>query len=212
MQDAVYDCIVACNWKLTSLLRSRRFFCDAELVLFFKSHLLSFIEYRTAGIFHASVSVLAPLDRILTRFLKDINVSAVNALMHFNLAPLKTRRDIAILGIIHRAVLKLGPPQLHSFFMSQANRPRFTRHWHRHILEDPCNIARPDFFTRSIFGSIAIYNLLPDFVVATQSVQSFQSKLQSILKFLVQSGYDHWDDCFSRRICLVNSNLPSISQ
>ena len=148
----------------------------------------------------------------MTRFLRDINVSATDALMHFNLAPLKTRRDMAILGIIHRAVMKRGPPQLHSFFKHQANRPRFTRHWHRYILEDPCDVVRPDYFTRSIFGSIAIYNLLPDFVVATQSVQGFQSKLQSILKFLVQSGYGCWDDCFSRRINLVSSVLPAISQ
>ena len=39
------------------------------------------------------------------------------ALFHFNLAPLETRRDIAQLGVIHRAALRKGPNHLHNFFM-----------------------------------------------------------------------------------------------
>ena len=34
------------------------------------------------------------------------------ALEHFSLAPLAARREIAMLGVIHRAVLKKGPLQL----------------------------------------------------------------------------------------------------
>ena len=36
--------------------------------------------------------------------------------MNFNLAPLSTRRDIAMLGVIHRAALREGPQQLLIFF------------------------------------------------------------------------------------------------
>ena len=50
------------------------------------------------------------------RFLHRLGISGVNALMNFNLAPLSTRRDIAMLGVVHRAVLQEGPEQLRQFF------------------------------------------------------------------------------------------------
>ena len=108
MADAVHECTVSCGWKLESLLRSRRFFCDSELVNFFKVHVLSFIEYRTAGIAHASASVLAPIDRIFDRFLRQLGISIFDALVYFNLVPLYLRRDIVILGVIYRTVLEQG--------------------------------------------------------------------------------------------------------
>ena len=36
--------------------------------------------------------------------------------MHSNIAPSNARRDIAILGSIHRAVLRIGPPQFCDLF------------------------------------------------------------------------------------------------
>eukprot|EP00969_Alexandrium_andersonii_P279798 12368234-Alexandrium_andersonii.AAC.1 len=38
------------------------------------------------------------------------------ALLRFRLAPLAVRRDIALLGLVHRAALGLGPPQLQQIF------------------------------------------------------------------------------------------------
>ena len=82
----------------------------------FKSHLLSFIEYRTAAISHGCPSLLEPLDDILTRLLVRLNIIHEEAISHFNLAPFCTRRDIAQLGLIHRAVLRKGLSHLHTFF------------------------------------------------------------------------------------------------
>ena len=42
MLDAVTDLMSACNWKLTQLLRGRRYFSMRELVQLYKAHLLSF--------------------------------------------------------------------------------------------------------------------------------------------------------------------------
>ena len=42
-------------------------------------------------------------------FLRECGLSDEEALLHFNLAPLETRRDIAKLGLIHRSVLGGGP-------------------------------------------------------------------------------------------------------
>ena len=54
MHTAIDDCVTACGWKLESIMRTRRFFSHAELILFFKAHLLSFIEYRTPGVYYAA--------------------------------------------------------------------------------------------------------------------------------------------------------------
>ena len=70
MTDAVDKCVSGASWRLYSLLRTRRFHDDAELVCLFKAHILSYIEYRTSAVSHASASVLGPLDALQTRFLK----------------------------------------------------------------------------------------------------------------------------------------------
>ena len=51
-----------------------------------------------------------------TRFLKALGCSELEALMEFNLAPLRTRRDVAMLGVLHRTVLDKGPEHFKEFF------------------------------------------------------------------------------------------------
>ena len=124
MVDAIGDVVTDAGWKLKSLMRSGRFYCDAELVLLYKSHLLSFLEYRTPAIYHARRDALSRLDSVQQRFLRGTGIDEVAALMHFNLAPLATRRDIAMPGLIHRTVLGKGPPHFRKCF--QLARPAGT--------------------------------------------------------------------------------------
>ena len=49
-------------------------------------------------------------------FLRDIGIDEITALVTFHLAPLATRRDIAMLGLIHRTILGKGPSQFNAFF------------------------------------------------------------------------------------------------
>ena len=55
-------------------------------------------------------------DKLQDSFLQKLGIAPLEALMEFNLAPLATRRDIAMLGLVHRAVLRKGPPQFWEFF------------------------------------------------------------------------------------------------
>jgi len=82
MQDCVHELVTDCGWKLRTLLRTRRFHTDAELIRLYKAHLLSYMEYRTPAIAHASCSVLAPLDRVQERFLSDIGVNELDAFLN----------------------------------------------------------------------------------------------------------------------------------
>ena len=45
-----------------------------------------------------------------------VGCTDLEALFHWNLAPLATRRDIAMLGVVHRAALKKGPERAESVF------------------------------------------------------------------------------------------------
>ena len=64
MTGAVEDLAMAASWKLKMLLRTRRFYTDAEMIVLYKAHLISFIEYRTAAIYHAAREMLRRIDRV----------------------------------------------------------------------------------------------------------------------------------------------------
>ena len=116
MVACIQTCVHEAAWRYRSLLRTHRVFSDAELLGLLKAHVLSFVEYRTPAVYHAASSNLAPLNAVLSSFLRNVWISEIDALTHFKLAPLSSRRDIAMLGVIHRAVLGEGPPQLRQFF------------------------------------------------------------------------------------------------
>ena len=97
-------------------MRSARFFNDAQLVNLYKSQLLGYIEYRSAAIYHACDTLLAPLDEIQMQIVRAAGMNPLEALMVASLAPLAARRDMAMLGAIHWAVLRKGPMQLQAFF------------------------------------------------------------------------------------------------
>ena len=116
MASAVNEVVTAAGWKLRTLIKTKRYYSDAELVTLYKAHLLSFIEYRTPAVYHATRDILDRLDRIQTKFLQDAGVNDVTALMEFNLAPLAASRDMAMLGLIHRTVLGEGSEHFREHF------------------------------------------------------------------------------------------------
>ena len=117
MRDAVEGLVNDCFWKTAAILRTKRYHSIGETVNVYKAQVLSSVEYRTSALFHATREVLEPLDRVQTRYLKELGVNEEDALLQFNLAPLRTRRDIAILARTHRAAQKRGPVQLQRLFV-----------------------------------------------------------------------------------------------
>ena len=61
------------------------------------------------------------LDRVQKRFLREVGLTEEEALCDYHLAPLKCRRDIAVLGLIHRTVLGLGPAHFRNWFFPVAS-------------------------------------------------------------------------------------------
>ena len=124
--------------------------------------------------------------------------------MHFNLAPLSTRRDIALLGFLHRVRLGLAPAHLARLFpldFTDLRRSvRQARHDHRFLVDTSgCQL---EIFKRSVFGLTRIYNILPERIVVLSSVSAFQSGLQGIIKRAASENFPHWEALLSPRIPL----------
>ena len=177
MDVEISGLVAEASWKLATMLRTRRFFNDMEIIRHFKAHVLSFIEYRTAAIYHAATSVLAPLEAIHARLLRAANMTPVEALLHCRLAPLHTRRDMAMLGLIHRSLLGRGPPHFKKLFRLQdpggeRGRTRLAQARHRFQLEE--FEGTQEYVCRSVLGLIRVYNLLPvQIVEASATVKDF---------------------------------------
>ena len=169
MHKAVHKCAIQASLKSRSLLRCRRFYNTADMIMLYKSNILCYIEYRTAGIHFACTSVLAEVDDVQSRFITQLELSEEAAFMHFNMALLCVRRDISILGVIHRAALRKGPPELLKFFRREEchSYRRSVRFSHRHsrCLIEWAAGSNLEIMRRSALGMIRVYNLLPEELV-----------------------------------------------
>ena len=172
----------------------------------YKAHVLSYIESGTPGYFHGSVSVLACVDRVQRRLLREVGISEEQALLNFRLAPLHTRRCMAILGFLHRVVLGKVSAQIALLFPRTERQERrdFIGHRvrgfearHDKQLHDRISTSSTDQFKRSIFGMIPCYNALPQEFVDISSIKAFQKKLQTSLIHQARSGHISWQDVFS---------------
>ena len=178
---------------------------QAIQILHFKSHVLSYLEYRTPAIYHCTETCLLPLERFFNGFLRQLNLTREEALIHFNLAPLSTRRDIAMMGVIQRAVLRQGPESLRQHFVLHNGTSRFLRRRHRYHLRDwNGNIA---VIRRSVLGLTSVYNMLQDHIVASPTISEFQTGLQDLVKYLCAHGCRYWCDGLSPRVATVDHPL-----
>ena len=116
----------------------------------------------------------------------------------FNLAPLQVRRQIAMLGVIHRSVLGLGPAQLQAFFQRAPARTghatRAAGKRHDKQLIDIRDGRFLEIQRRSALGLIWIYNRLPGSVVSEMTVSGFQHQVQEMVKERASSGCTDWLD------------------
>ena len=203
MDGAVATLTGETSWKLRTLLRTRRFFDTKSLVHLFKSRILGYVEYRTPAIYHATATSLDRLDGVYRQLLRTANLSEEDALLNFGLAPLNARRDIAMLGVIHRTVLGLGPRQFRKFIrlagdsLNPGGRVALNNHDRQLVSFRKGNYL--DMVSHSLLGAIDVYNLLPGYVVDAGDVSAFQNRLQQLLKVLAKDGIPGWQRYLSNR-------------
>jgi hypothetical protein len=197
MASDVAEVVTEAGWKLRMLIKTRRYYSDAELVTLYKTHLLSYLEYRTPAVYHATREVLERLDRVQTIFLQDAGIDDVTALMQFNLAPLAARRDMAMLALIHRTVLGKGPKHFREHFQVLSGRR----------LRDPRSTSGGQLIARSALGLVAVYYMLLGGITSASSVATFQSRLQLELKLRAEAGLPEWHKTYSPRVPLRDHPL-----
>jgi hypothetical protein len=135
--------------------------------------------------------VLKKVDKLQENFLRDLGITKEAGLMDFSLAPLPMRRDIALLGLLHRAAIGEGPPQFRELFR---RRPGSLR------LVDPLEAqSNSPFMRRSIWGLVRIYNSLGG-TLQCATVKVFQKHLQDRAKRVVNKKLeDDWATLYSPR-------------
>jgi hypothetical protein len=102
--------------KFKSLLRTRIFYSEGDIILQYKFHMLTILETHTGAIYHATTSALKNLDKLQIHFLEQLGLNEKQAFLQHNLLPLELRRDIAILGFLHKSNLGLNHPGVNEFF------------------------------------------------------------------------------------------------
>jgi len=171
--------------KITAILRTRGFYSTSDLVQQFKTHVWCHMEIHNGALFHAAPSLLEKLDQVQNSFLRVLGISPAEAFLDLHFAPPQLRRNIGILGLLHKRVLGKCHPSYEQLLPWYVQRfPGGRGHGHNkqlygHWVEAS---AHPALFARSIFAVTDVYNNLPQHVVDAPSVGCFQNYLTRLSK------------------------------
>ena len=202
MESAIDQLIAKIRPKITAILRTRAYFSIADFITQFKTHIWGLMEANMGGIFHATCTRLAKIDREQDRFLRELGISAEFAFMEFNFAPPKLRRNIGILGLLHKRVLGLCHPSFERLLPWYSSRfePGGGHGHNKTLYGHNCEVSHcPGLFARSIFAMVDIYNTLPQQAVDNPTVSEFQNYLNHIAHTRCQQGDAKWASSFCRR-------------
>ena len=136
--------------------------------------------------------MLKRLARIHYSFFRKINVTPEVAFLDFNLAPLVLRRDIGILGFLHKRVLGLSHPGVEALL------PMREAHWHDKQIESFLDrvISRQPLYFRSLWGLVHVYNRLPQVFVDIDNVTTFQKELTHLARCRCRNDDSRWPHSF----------------
>ena len=188
------------------MLRCRRFYTTPELVKLYKSQVLSYIESRTPALHHAAPSVLDSIDRVQRRFIREVGLTEIEALEKYRLAPLPARRDMAMIGLIHRVCHSRAPAPLADLFVPRERSTDSSRAVTRgsalrHNLQliDFINMGgHTEVLRRSCFGLVTVWNMLPVNVAQAKTTKTCQKNLQKSLLNRAKAFPDtNWQHFFS---------------
>ncbi len=201
MEDEIRRIRKKTSPKVKAILATRNLYDARAMFQQFKTHVLCLLEQSAGAIYHASETHLASLDSVQTRFVHEMGLSEVDAFLHYNLAPLKLRRDIAVLGLLHKIQLGEAHPDFERLFpkysdFQPAARTRTAARRHGRQFQE--FTGNSYYFNHSMFGAIRIYNLLPAYAVYAKNkdgmdcVHAFQSVLTKDARFKCKLGGVDW--------------------
>ena len=98
--------------KTTAILRTQPYFNTTDLILQFKAHVWPHLEGTIGAIYHATTPHLNKLNAVQERFTNKLHLTTDSAFLNYNFAPLQLRRDIAVLGFIHKCYHQQQHPDI----------------------------------------------------------------------------------------------------
>ena len=203
MDQAIEKILAQVRPKRQSILRTKPHYCVKDLINQFKTHVWSLMEYHSGAIFHASDTLLERLDSAQRGFLQEIGMSPEIAFVEHNFAPPRLRRNIGMLGFLHKRVLGLSHPNIqkllpfHADVFGSLRAGEHDKQLYGHILEVQ---QQQSLHRRSVFGMVDVYNRLPQHVVNYPTISVFQRHLTLEARKLCQDGNSTWIDSFSCRL------------
>ena len=140
-RECIHEIAVGAGRRLRALLKAKRLFTKPSSMVHYKARVLSYIEYRTPTLYHCCSTTLDEVDSVQRLFLREVGLTPEEALV-------QARRDMAMLGVIHRFVIGRGPPQFGQFLRpATSSEPRSTRRQarlHSRQLEDPREVHQSE--------------------------------------------------------------------
>jgi len=203
MQQAIEKILSQIRPKIKAILRTKPYYSVGELINQFKTHVWGLMEIHNAGIFHASDYLLQKLDSAQHDFLIDLGVEEADAFLQHNFAPPSLRRNIGVLGLLQKRVLGLSHPVFQDLLPYHVDvfgslRPgEHDKQLYGHILNVQYQQA---LHGRSIFSMVYVYNRLPQDVVDSKCVTSFQTCLTCMARKACEDGDPKWANHFSCRM------------
>ena len=165
--------------------------------------IILYMECNTTALYHACENTLAPLNKFHYKLLKELGIFPADALVHFNLAPLACRRDIAMMGYFVELCLAKDMNTSRSFQTINSRPPMYKirdgaaqqtvdRHPQRKYLG---NIK-----TQRAVMNFCIYGRLPAAIIRHDTMKEFQRSLQPRIKDRLAAGCSDWMTTFSTRV------------
>jgi len=188
--------------KSRAILRTRAYYDIPELLLQYKTHVWGLVECHCGGYYHAATSLLDRVDQVQFNFLAKLGLSEQQAFLEFNLAPTVLRRDVAVLGLLHKRVLGNSHRTLEKllpFYSDRFDTSRGFGHTKQLCGQWLEATHYPSLFRRSIFQMVDLYNNFPQYVVDAPSVSVFQRFLTQQVREKCRQGDPLWRFYFNRR-------------
>ena len=181
--------------KARAIARMRHMYSLEALLNQFKSHIWSFIEYCSGAIVCAKPQDRRRIDKMQRGFLYQLECDDVTAFVDYNFAPPSLRRAIAMLGFIHKRVLGSCHPlvaQVLPYSNDAAAR------YHTKCLVSHFDEVRGfrSSYDNSIWVFVLVYNRLPQELIDTGCVHTFQAKLNQLAKMRAKNNDPYWRDSY----------------
>ena len=134
-----------------------------------------------------------------------MHITSEVAFSDYNFASPTLRRDIGILGFIHKRVLGLCHPGIEKLLPFLGS----TGPWHGKQLDSHTGVCiyRHNLFFKSLFGHVCVYNRLQPYLVEFKTVKEFQRELTAIARSRCLGGVDQWALSFHNEIHLWRTRL-----